>query len=113
MRLKDATDGLSKTIMFGEKQLGSETEWLTESDENEPYLCPGCDIDTRRDLNNQAAKVPRPDVPSAGVVFGSKHADVWGVVMGDGSVRYIAYGASMQVLEYLAGRDDGKTGTLE
>ena len=112
VRFKDATDGLSKTIMFGEKQVGSEKEWLTEGDENEPYLCPGCDDDTRRTLNNEAAKVPRPDVPSA-LVFGSKHADAWGVVMGDGSVRYIAYGASMPILESLAGRDDGKTTTLE
>jgi type II secretory pathway pseudopilin PulG len=112
VRSKDVSDGLSKTIMFGEKQVGSEKEWLTESDENEACLCPGCDIDTQRVLNNQAAKVPRPDVPSANV-FGSKHTDAWGVVMGDGSVRYIAYGASMQVLESLAGRDDGKTATLE
>ena len=112
VRSKDVTDGLSKTIMFGEKQVGSEKEWLTESDENEACLCPGCDVDTQRVVNNQAAKVPRPDVPSA-LVFGSKHANAWGVVMGDGSVRYIAYGASMPVLECLAGRDDGKITTLE
>jgi prepilin-type N-terminal cleavage/methylation domain-containing protein len=113
VRFKDATDGLSKTIMFGEKQVGSETEWLTEGDENEPYLCPGCDDDTRRTLNNEGFRVPKPDVPASNVVFGSKHADAWGVVMGDGSVRYIAYGASMPILESLAGRDDGKTATLE
>lgn len=112
-KMKDVTDGLSKTVMYGEKQVGSEIEWATESDENEPYLCPGCDIDTSRLLNSGAAYLPKPDVPSGLLMFGSKHVDGWAAVMGDGSVRFISYSAAGQVLQNAAGRNDGTITNLD
>jgi prepilin-type N-terminal cleavage/methylation domain-containing protein len=110
VRPKDVTDGLSKTIMFGEKQLGSESDWATESDENEPYFCPGCDLDAARTLNT--GSLPRRDIPMA-YTFGSKHEEGWAAVMGDGSVRFISYFASGQVLQNAAGRNDGAVTNLD
>jgi len=108
-------DGLSKTILIGEarKQLGSDA-MSPGSDENEPYCMDGCDLDTSRVLGRN--KVPSPDVigTSGGSdMFGSRHPGVFGTVFADGAVRYVSYTASSLLLEYLAGRDDGRTVSLD
>lgn len=108
-------DGLSSTVTIGEKQTtlwvpySNATQTAISLDENEPYAMPGCDLEAVRHMGRFA--VPAPDggasgTISAGTVFGSRHPGVFGVALADGAVRFLSYDASIQLLEYLAGRDD-------
>ncbi len=122
VRAAQICDGLSKTVMIGEKRSTAWVPYSTadqtgiSSDENDPYNNDGCDLDTGRTMGVSA--VPLPDfgagstVARAGV-FGSRHPGVFGVAFADGAVRFLSYAASPQLLEYLAGRDDRQSVSVD
>ncbi|MFM7205917.1 MAG: DUF1559 domain-containing protein [Planctomycetaceae bacterium] len=117
VRPPHATDGLSKTIMLGEKQINPR-DFSNPYDENETYASPGwADTEVRR-LGSQT-KLPKPDSQHPSLlpggastassdVFGSSHIDVVCFVMGDGSVRWVNYGVDPPVYERACRRDDGQ-----
>jgi prepilin-type N-terminal cleavage/methylation domain-containing protein len=93
-RLTDITDGLSNTVMAGDKQVHRTTLGSAGGD-NEAWNNSGWDQDHVR----FGEAVPQPDHlhPSSAsgtfwsVRFGSSHEGVFNVVMGDGSVRALSY----------------------
>lgn len=122
VRAAQIRDGLSNTVTIGEKR---STVWVPystadktgiSSDENDPYNNDGCDLDTGRTMGVSA--VPQPDLSAGSTVthswvFGSRHPGVFGVALADGAVRFLSYGASPQLLEYLAGRDDRQSVSVD
>jgi type II secretory pathway pseudopilin PulG len=122
VRAAQIRDGLSNTVTIGEKR---STVWVPystadktgiSSDENDPYNNDGCDLDTGRTMGVSA--VPLPDLGAGSTVarswvFGSRHPGVFGVALADGAVRFLSYAASPQLLEYLAGRDDRQSVSVD
>ncbi len=95
LTMSGVTDGLSNTIMVGEKQC-HQTVLGTSGGDNESWNNSGWDQDHVR----FGVEVPEPDSkhPDAGqatfwsVKFGGPHPGVFVAAMGDGSVRTIRYG---------------------
>jgi prepilin-type N-terminal cleavage/methylation domain-containing protein/prepilin-type processing-associated H-X9-DG protein len=93
--MTDVTDGLSNTLLAGDKQCHP-TVLGTSGGDNEPWQNSGWDQDHVR----FGEAVPEPDDrhPTSAsptfwsVRFGSSHPGGFNAVMGDGSVRFIRYG---------------------
>jgi prepilin-type N-terminal cleavage/methylation domain-containing protein/prepilin-type processing-associated H-X9-DG protein len=111
----DMMDGLSQTIMLGEKQLNINRQGLTY-DDNEPYNAPGWDSEIVRfghtsqppahDSQHPSYTDPDPNVGSNR--FGSSHPTGFNVCMGDGSVRYISFQVNSVVFNRACVRNDGR-----
>ena len=99
-RLTDATDGLTNTILVGEKQCHA-TVLGSSGGDNETWQNSGWDQDHVR----FGEAVPEPDEKHPNntqptfwsVRFGGSHPGVFTAAMGDGSVRTIRYGIAPAV----------------
>jgi hypothetical protein len=93
LRMADITDGLSGTVLAGEKQLNS-LAWGRSLDDNEAYSTPGWNGDW--EVYRSGAVPPAKDfraeaefAPSR--AFGSSHPLGFNVVFCDGSIRHVRY----------------------
>jgi hypothetical protein len=90
----NVSDGLSNTLMLGEKQLHRST-WGTAGGDNEPWNNAGFDQDNRR----SAELLPEVDLEHPDLSqptfwshrFGSSHQSGLYCALGDGSVRFVRY----------------------
>jgi len=93
-RIADVTDGLTNTIMVGEKQLHPTVQGSAGGD-NEVWNNSGWDQDHERfgeALPEPDSKHPTSASPTFwSVRFGGSHSGVFTAAMGDGSVRSIRY----------------------
>ncbi len=112
IRLRDVTDGLTNTIMIGEKHLRRD-RYSTGTDlgDNESmytgdladlvrFTGPGDDLSFR----------PLSDAFSTsreGLIFGSSHAGGFHVALCDGSVRFLSYNISLETFSRYGDRADG------
>jgi len=117
-------DGVSKTIMAGEKQLHPKT-WGTAGGDNEPWHNTGwetdCDVmrfgstDWEGNLGGLAPDDAHPDSGPThwSMKFGSPHAAGAGFVFCDGSTRLIAYGIDREMFFRASVINDGEPLTLD
>jgi prepilin-type N-terminal cleavage/methylation domain-containing protein len=113
-------DGLSNTILLGEKQLNVKRLGQTY-DDNEPCYAPGWDSEIYR--VGSVSEVPRPDSqhdsytaadPNAGSArFGSSHTNLFTVALGDGSVRSVRYTINPETFRRACVRNDGLAFALD
>ena len=108
-------DGLSNTVMLGEKQINPKTFNATTDvpfDENETYAATGWDDN---EVRRAGDRPPQADDqhPSftgkptdASTRFGSSHSDAAGFVFGDGSVRFIPFDVDQAVFQRACRRED-------
>ncbi|MBI1900329.1 MAG: DUF1559 domain-containing protein [Planctomycetia bacterium] len=106
-------DGLSNTVMVGEKQLNIMRFGLTY-DDNEPAVAPGWDSEIFRVGNLRAP--PGPDFehtslfsadPNAGSNrFGSSHPTLFLIGLGDASVRPVRFGVDPEMFRRACVRHD-------
>ena len=102
-------DGLSKTVLFGEKTLDPNctAPGTGCTDDNEGFTA-GWDHDTMRHMNS----VPIPDLERLGLgsgntAFGSSHTGSFGLVLCDGSVRAVTYDIDLTLWRRMGHRGDG------
>lgn len=101
-------DGLSNTILIGEKMLNAANINLNQGDDNEGYTC-GWDWDVNRCADYQP-QMDKKD-PAAGIGdwrFGSSHTGSFNVILGDKSIRNISYDIDILVLQRLGDRADAE-----
>ena len=112
-------DGLSNTIMLGEKQTNPR-DFVNPYDENETYAATGwADTEVRR----RGDRPPEPDSRHPSLItsnlnansprFGSSHADTCGFVFGDGSVRWVRFGVEQAVFQRACRREDRESYSLD
>ncbi len=110
VRFANVTDGLSNTVMVGEKRLNR--AMLGEStDDNEPYCTPGWNGDW--DVYRWGAVVPAPDTNQPSVnapsnIFGSSHSHGFNCVFADGSVRFVRFMVNAVVWRRACVRNDNQ-----
>jgi hypothetical protein len=119
MRLRDVTDGTSKTYLLGEKYLDPALVESGNEQGDDQCLYAGHD----RDVVRVGFVPPYPDTPGFDpynayptsqetdpkpIAFGSAHPSTCGMAMVDGSVRTIDYGIARAVHQGLASRNDGQ-----
>ena len=100
----DCRDGLSNTILFGEKHIPQD-KFGTASFDGSTYN--GDHGSARRPAGISALLAKGPE--DTGYRFGSYHPSVCNFVLGDGSVRSIAISIDATTLNRLADRADGET----
>lgn len=108
IRLGEITDGLSNTIMIGEKYLNPD-RYMTGNDaaDNE-NLYVGFDNDNSR-ATGSGSFPPRQDTRGLSAhIFGSAHTAGFQVVLCDGSVRMISYAIDQKNYQNLGNRMDGE-----
>jgi prepilin-type N-terminal cleavage/methylation domain-containing protein/prepilin-type processing-associated H-X9-DG protein len=103
------TDGLSNTLLAGDKRLDLLNLGQPQDDDNEGYTS-GFDEDTiRRTARESEPPAPDPrDGFTGGLRFGSSHPGRFNVVLADGSVRSIAYSIDPAVFRRLGDKADGE-----
>lgn len=117
VRPAHATDGLSNTILLGEKQINPR-DFVQPFDENETYASTGWGDNEVRRLGSRT-KTPKPDfqhpslrpgaaATAASDLFGSSHADTVCFVLGDGAIRWLGYDVDPSVFERACRRNDGQ-----
>jgi hypothetical protein len=108
VRLADITDGLSNTIMVGEKYLNPDNYATGNDAADNENLYVGFDNDNSRSTGIGSFP-PRQDKRLLSAhIFGSAHASGFQVVLCDGSVRMIAYTIDQPNYQYLGNRMDGE-----
>ena len=100
-------DGLSNTLMLGEKYLDSDHyfDGLGSGDNETMYQ--GFDDDNARPTYS----VPMQDQPGydgGNRVFGSAHAGGFNVALCDGSIRSLSYSIDLSTFQSLGNRQDGQ-----
>lgn len=113
-------DGTSTTIVAGEKQL-NQSRFGSTYDDNEPFFAPGWDSEIYRlgsptlkplpDTRHPSFTDPDPNVGSN--LFGAAHTTSFGVVFGDGAVRFLNYSIDATVFRNLCTRAAKEVVTLE
>jgi prepilin-type N-terminal cleavage/methylation domain-containing protein len=105
IRMKDVTDGTSKTYMIGEKYMPV-SEYLTGKDKgDDESMYSGFDDDNGR----SASKPPPPDaLQEHHSSFGSAHPGCWLAVFCDGSVHIMSFTIDADIHKRLANRADGQ-----
>lgn len=101
----EITDGLSNTIMLGEKRLDRAHLGKMQANDNEGYTC-GWNHDTVR-YTNRAPRQDSFNAPSEDR-FGSAHSGGFMVALGDTSVHYILYSIDLTTFQRLGHRADGE-----
>ncbi len=106
VRIAQCTDGLSQTLLVGEKRMDRRYLGQYQSDDNEGYTA-GWDHDTIRWCWN----TPAPDTNNGSgwgeLRFGGPFPGGFNGAMGDGSARTIHYSISYASFRSLCIRDDG------
>ncbi len=107
VKISDVTDGLSSTLLAGDKRLDLTHLGQPQPDDNEGYTA-GYDVDTVRTVLAR----PMPDFHAAYwddvARFGSSHPFLFNVVMADGSSRSISYSINPTIFQWLGNISDGK-----
>ena len=103
------TDGLSNTLLAGDKRLNLAYLGEAQRDDNEGYAV-GWNADTLRQTN----RIPEPDFfdrddeEDGDKQFGSSHPGSFNAAIADGSVRAISYEVDKEVFRRLGDRNDGQ-----
>jgi len=111
-RISQVTDGLSNTILIGEKRLRP-SEYDTGAWHDDRGWTDGWDADTLRSTSFPVR--PDADVDNEldegqfGRCFGSAHSSAIHTAFGDGSVRNISYDIDRATFNLLGHRSDGQT----
>jgi prepilin-type N-terminal cleavage/methylation domain-containing protein/prepilin-type processing-associated H-X9-DG protein len=103
--LKKVKDGVSKTILIGEKYLQAKTYETSDHDNDQ-----GWNLGHDRDIVRWCDLPPYNDAlgqPSRYSVFGSAHPGGMQISMADGSVHTIPYEVDLVVFRRLGVRNDG------
>jgi prepilin-type N-terminal cleavage/methylation domain-containing protein len=124
VRFANITDGLSNTLMVGEKRM--KLDRLGRSgDDDEPYVSPGWDADAVRaataDPDTGATWGPNRDIPqttdgdpdAALSQFGSSHPTGANLLACDGSVRHIRFAPDRDAFRRFCTRADGNNVTTD
>lgn len=122
--LADVTDGLSSTVMLGEKRMKLD-RFGTSYDDDESWASPGWDLEifrratfdpdrpnTDRGPSPDIARTDLstfPDLDSALMQFGSSHQRGINVVMGDGAVRFVRFNPNPTAFQRYCVRNDNAT----
>jgi prepilin-type N-terminal cleavage/methylation domain-containing protein/prepilin-type processing-associated H-X9-DG protein len=128
VKLIDAKDGSSNTVMIGEKRMKLD-RFANSYDDNEPYVAPGWDSEVVRFAtqdDDQAAGQRGPhadiaktdpavftDINSGLSTFGGSHVGSVNITFGDGSVRAVRYGIDPETWRRACVRNDGLTFNLD
>ena len=109
VRMRDITDGTSKTYLIGEKSLNSDSYYDSEdpADDQCPYMGHDWDIARYTALDMP----PMQDTPAYDDYrgFGSAHAVGLNMAFCDGSVHMISYSINPEIHRRLGNRKDGLT----
>jgi prepilin-type N-terminal cleavage/methylation domain-containing protein len=106
VRSAQITDGMSKTLLLGEKYVNP-TEYTSGIDFSEnSNLYTGYENDNHR----VTAFPPQQDTPglTIGEIFGSSHPGIFGMAMCDGSIRFTSFFVEPALWSALGGRSDGQ-----
>jgi prepilin-type N-terminal cleavage/methylation domain-containing protein len=124
VRPAHATDGLSNTILLGEKQVNLRRRndpTNAPYDDNESYASAGWNDSEVFRIGNSSSSglhVPQPDAKhvagadptnkKGALDFGSAHSDAVCFVLGDGSIRWVTYAVDPVVFERACRRNDAQ-----
>jgi prepilin-type N-terminal cleavage/methylation domain-containing protein len=107
VRISDVTDGLSSTLLAGDKRLNLTHLGEPQPDDNEGYTA-GYDVDTVR----SALVRPMPDFRAeywdTDARFGSSHPNIFNVVLADGATRSASYSINPTIFMRLGNISDGQ-----
>lgn len=103
--LHHITDGLSKTLMLGEKHLKVASYF---SDVKDPGDNEHAYIGDNEDIKRWTYLLPVPDTVITRLRFGSAHPSGLNVAMADGSVRFINFNVNERTWRVLGSRNDGE-----
>ncbi len=110
IRFADITDGLTNTVLVGEKQLNP-SYFGVSTDDNKWYNRPGWNGDY--EVYRRGDVQPAPDHPRSSMLgyqaFGSAHTSGFNVCFCDGSVRHIRYSVELAVWTLACVRNDQTT----
>jgi prepilin-type N-terminal cleavage/methylation domain-containing protein len=114
-------DGLSNTLLLGEKQLNPR-DFVQPNDQNEPYAIAGWDSEvlaTGRSFEDSHTFMwgpPAPDIRHPSIVnnnpaagswrFGSSHPGMCGTAFADGAIRWVRFDCDGTVFERVCNRSD-------
>jgi prepilin-type N-terminal cleavage/methylation domain-containing protein len=109
IKLKQITDGTTKTYMVGEKFLDTDAydcDGSVNGGDNHNYF-QGFDWDVNRWASSDSP--PLQDTPGLNFFteFGSAHPGAWQAVMCDGSVRAFSYDMEINIHRHFGNRTDG------
>lgn len=105
-RVRDILDGLSETLLAGEKRINLTLLGTAQDDDNEGYTA-GWNTDTLR----STMKEPLPDFNGLGDSddrFGSSHTGLFHITLADGATRAVSYSIDKSVFRQLGDIDDGE-----
>jgi prepilin-type N-terminal cleavage/methylation domain-containing protein len=111
-RINEITDGMSNTLMVGEKRLNRARMGQAQVDDDIGYTS-GWDNNMMRSTRRRPKPDYRDPENNSTKRFGSSHLDVFNVVLADGSVRVIRYSISRNTFKNLGNKSDGNVFTLD
>lgn len=119
VRVSDVADGLSRTLLLGEKYLDPSLMMSGTSPDDDQSLYSGHDRDVVRTgcVPPQADRAGYDPARTYGgfpppIAFGSSHPAGCGMAFCDGAVRTVAYDVDRAVFTASAGRNDGRPEAL-